>query len=212
MRRDPVRPPLEPARRDCRQTAALGARPQSLSTDLRRPCGPSPGSATALLAHACPMRSLRCSSLHPDLGHLDRRISRRGFRPRLFGGYDGLVPRASANGIELEYQTFGDPGDQPLVLISGLATQMISWQESFCELLASRGFFVIRFDNRDVGLSTWMDGAGPPDIAAAFHGEGHPAYQLADMADDVACLLASLGIPAAHLVRASMRGFIGRLR
>src|SRR5260370_263590 len=77
------------------------------------------------------------------------------------------MPRASANGIELEYQTFGDPGDQPLVLISGLATQMISWQESFCELLASRGFFVIRFDNRDVGLSTWMDGAGPPGPAAS---------------------------------------------
>jgi len=121
------------------------------------------------------------------------------------------VPRASANGIELEYETFGDPLSQPLVLISGLATQMISWQESFCELLASRGFFVIRFDNRDVGLSTWMDGAGPPDIGAAFRGEGHPAYQLEDMADDVAGLLDSLGIPAAHLAGASMGGFIAQL-
>jgi pimeloyl-ACP methyl ester carboxylesterase len=88
---------------------------------------------------------------------------------------------------------------------------MISWQETFCELLASRGFFVIRFDNRDVGLSTWMDGAGPPDIGAAFRGEGHPAYQLDDMADDVAGLLDSLGIPAAHLVGASMGGFIAQL-
>jgi pimeloyl-ACP methyl ester carboxylesterase len=121
------------------------------------------------------------------------------------------MPRASANGIELEYETFGDPGAQPLVLIAGLATQMISWRESFCELLASRGFFVIRFDNRDAGLSTWMDGAGPPDIAAAFQGEGHPAYQLDDMADDVAGLLDSLGIPAAHLVGASMGGFIAQL-
>jgi pimeloyl-ACP methyl ester carboxylesterase len=121
------------------------------------------------------------------------------------------VPRASANGIELEYETFGDPGDQPLVLISGLATQMISWREPFCELLASRGFFVIRFDNRDVGLSTWMEGAGQPDIGAAFRGEGHPAYQLEDMADDVAGLLDSLGIPAAHLVGASMGGFIAQL-
>ena len=121
------------------------------------------------------------------------------------------MPRASANGIELEYQTFGDPGDQPLVLIAGLATQMISWQEPFCELLASRGFFVIRFDNRDVGLSTWMEAAGPPDIAAAFQGEGHPAYQLDDMAADVAGLLESLGIPAAHLVGASMGGFIAQL-
>jgi len=121
------------------------------------------------------------------------------------------VPRASANGIELEYQTFGDPGDQPLVLIAGLATQMISWQEPFCELLASGGFFVIRFDNRDVGLSTWMESAGPPDISAAFRGEGHPAYQLDDMADDVAGLLDSLGLPAAHFVGASMGGFIAQL-
>jgi pimeloyl-ACP methyl ester carboxylesterase len=121
------------------------------------------------------------------------------------------VPRASANGIELEYETFGDPGDQPLVLISGLATQMISWLEPFCELLVSRGFFVIRFDNRDVGLSTWMEAAGPPDIAAALRGEGHPAYQLDDMAADVAGLLDSLGIPAAHLVGASMGGFIAQL-
>jgi pimeloyl-ACP methyl ester carboxylesterase len=121
------------------------------------------------------------------------------------------VPRASANGIELEYQTFGDPADQPLVLISGLATQMISWEEPFCDLLAARGFFVIRFDNRDVGLSTWMEAAGPPDIAAAVRGEGQPAYQLDDMAADVAGLLDSLGIPAAHLVGASMGGFIAQL-
>lgn len=121
------------------------------------------------------------------------------------------MPRASANGIELEYETFGDPGAQPLALISGLATQMISWLEPFCELLASRGFFVIRFDNRDVGLSTWMEAAGPPDIAAAFRGEGHPAYQLDDMAADVAGLLDSLGIRAAHLVGASMGGFIAQL-
>jgi pimeloyl-ACP methyl ester carboxylesterase len=88
---------------------------------------------------------------------------------------------------------------------------MISWHETFCELLASRGFFVIRFDNRDVGLSTWMEAAGPPDIGAAFRGEGHPAYQLDDMADDVTGLLDSLGIPAAHLVGASMGGFIAQL-
>src|SRR5258708_2425148 len=122
------------------------------------------------------------------------------------------MPRASANGIELEYETFGDPGDQPRGLVSGSGAQVVRRQESFCELLASRGFFVIRFDNRDVGLSTWMDGAGPPDLAAAFQGEGHPAYQLDDMADDVAGLLDSLGIPAAHLAGASTGGFSAQRR
>src|ERR1700681_1835338 len=88
---------------------------------------------------------------------------------------------------------------------------MISWEVPFCDLLAARGFFVIRFDNRDVALSPWMEAAGPPDIAAAVRGEGQPAYQLDDMADDVAGLLESLGIPAAHLVGASMGGFIAQL-
>jgi pimeloyl-ACP methyl ester carboxylesterase len=121
------------------------------------------------------------------------------------------VPRAKTNGIELEYETFGDPEAQPLVLIAGLAVQMISWDESFCELLAGRGFYVIRFDNRDCGLSTRMEAAGPPDIAAAFSGDAHPAYQLDDMADDVAGLMDSLGIQAAHLVGASMGGFVAQL-
>lgn len=121
------------------------------------------------------------------------------------------MPRAKANGIELEYETFGDPQVQPLVLVTGLAVQMISWDEPFCELLAGRGFYVIRFDNRDSGLSTRMEAAGPPDVAAAFGGDAHPAYQLDDMADDVTGLLDSLGIQAAHVVGASMGGFIAQL-
>ncbi len=108
-----------------------------------------------------------------------------------------LMPRAKANGIEFEYETFGDRHAAPLLLIGGLGTQMITWDEEFCELLAGRGFFVIRFDNRDAGLSTWMDDGS--------------TYLLDDMAADAAGLLDALGIRAAHIVGASMGGFIAQL-
>jgi pimeloyl-ACP methyl ester carboxylesterase len=121
------------------------------------------------------------------------------------------VPRVLANGIEIEYETFGDPGGVPILLIAGLGVQMLSWDDGFCELLASRGFRVIRFDNRDCGLSTWMEAAGPPDIGAALSGDGQPAYHLDDMAADAAGLLDALGIPSAHVVGASMGGFIAQL-
>jgi pimeloyl-ACP methyl ester carboxylesterase len=109
------------------------------------------------------------------------------------------MPRATANGIELEYQELGDAHAPPLLLIAGLGAQMLSWDEDFCKLLAARGFRVIRFDNRDVGLSTWMDD------------EGQGEYSLDDMAADAAALLDALGIPAAHIVGASMGGFIAQL-
>lgn len=97
----------------------------------------------------------------------------------------------------LEYDTFGDPTAPPLLLIGGLGTQLITWDEEFCELLAAKGFWVIRFDNRDAGLSTWMDGGA--------------GYTLADMAADALGLLDALGIRAAHVVGASMGGFIAQL-
>jgi pimeloyl-ACP methyl ester carboxylesterase len=105
------------------------------------------------------------------------------------------MPRATANGIELEYETFGDSESAPLLLIAGLGAQMLSWDEEFCRLLAGRGFYVIRFDNRDVGLSTWMGGG----------------YTLDDMAADAVGLLDALSIRAAHIVGASMGGFIAQL-
>jgi len=121
------------------------------------------------------------------------------------------VPRARANGIVLEYETFGDPEAQPLLLIMGLGAQMTTWDDEFCAQLANRGFHVIRYDNRDVGLSTWMEDAGYPDMASAFSGDPQAAYTLDDMAGDAAELLDSLDIRAAHIVGASMGGFIAQL-
>jgi pimeloyl-ACP methyl ester carboxylesterase len=118
------------------------------------------------------------------------------------------MPRANANGIELEYELFGDEGAPPLLLVMGLGAQMIAWDDAFCTQLAGRGFRVIRFDNRDVGLSTKTD-APLPDIMACFAGDASSAnYTLDDMSDDAVGLLDVLGIPAAHIVGASMGGMI----
>lgn len=121
------------------------------------------------------------------------------------------MPRARANGIEIEYETFGNPSDPPLILVMGLGAQLTTWDDEFCQQLAARGIYVIRFDNRDVGLSTKMEGAGMPDVVAAFAGNAQPAYTLDDMADDAVGLLDALGIRAAHVVGASMGGFIAQL-
>jgi pimeloyl-ACP methyl ester carboxylesterase len=121
------------------------------------------------------------------------------------------MARIGANGIDIEYEEFGDPEAAPLLLVTGLGAQMISWDEAFCEQIADSGFHVIRFDNRDSGLSTRMEAAGPADMAAALSGEFHPAYMLDDMAADTAGLLDALGIEAAHIVGASMGGFISQL-
>ncbi|HVA44686.1 MAG TPA: alpha/beta hydrolase [Acidimicrobiales bacterium] len=123
------------------------------------------------------------------------------------------MPRANANGMELEYDTFGGSGDPAMLLVMGLGAQMIAWDEDLCRLLADAGFFVIRYDNRDVGLSTKFEEAGVPDLAAALTAamSGQPvasAYTLGDMADDGIGLLATLGIERAHIVGASMGGMI----
>ena len=121
------------------------------------------------------------------------------------------MPRLHANGIDIEYETMGDPGDPPMLLIMGLGAQLISWDDGFCAALADRGFHVIRYDNRDAGLSTKMEAAGPADIIAAYSGDPRPAYSLEDLADDAVGVLDGLSIGAAHIVGASMGGFIAQL-
>ena len=123
------------------------------------------------------------------------------------------MAQATANGIQIEYDTFGDRSGRPLLLVMGLGAQMIAWDPEFCELLAERGHYVIRYDNRDVGLSTKFESAGPPNVAAAMAasqaGEKvETAYTLSDMAGDGFGLLDALEIPRAHIAGASMGGMI----
>jgi pimeloyl-ACP methyl ester carboxylesterase len=121
------------------------------------------------------------------------------------------VERARANGIEIAYETFGDAGDPPLLLIMGIGSQMINWPEGFCEQLAGRALFAIRFDNRDAGESTHLDDAGKVNVTEVLGGDYSSApYTLSDMADDAAGLLDALGIESAHIVGASMGGMIAQ--
>jgi pimeloyl-ACP methyl ester carboxylesterase len=118
---------------------------------------------------------------------------------------------AAANGITIEYATTGNPDHPPLLLIMGLGAQLIAWDDEFVEALGQRGFYVIRYDNRDVGRSTWFDEAGVPDMASLVAADApQPAYLVSDMADDAAGLLAALGIPSAHVLGASMGGMIAQ--
>ena len=119
------------------------------------------------------------------------------------------------NGIRLAYETFGNPAEPPLLLIQGLSMQMVLWDKEFCEVLAERGYFVIRFDNRDVGQSTHLDNAEFPSIARLIAdllaGKSVPVpYLLSDMAADCFGLLDHLGIPSAHVAGISMGGMIGQ--
>jgi pimeloyl-ACP methyl ester carboxylesterase len=121
------------------------------------------------------------------------------------------VARAAAGAIEIAYETFGDPADPPVLLVMGLATQMLGWPDEFCEGLAERGHFVVRFDNRDIGLSTHLHDAPSPDVMAAAAGDTSSAsYTLSDMAGDTVGLLDALEIQSAHVVGASMGGMIAQ--
>jgi pimeloyl-ACP methyl ester carboxylesterase len=117
---------------------------------------------------------------------------------------------ADLGDVTLCYETFGDPADPALLLVMGLATQMVAWREDFCRMLVERGFHVIRFDNRDVGRSSSMKGK-PPGLGEMITRRiANPSYTLDDMADDAAGLLDHLGIEHAHVVGASMGAMIGQ--
>ena len=106
------------------------------------------------------------------------------------------MARAKANGIELEYESFGDPGSETVLLINGLGSQMTRWPEAFCALLVKQGLRAVRFDNRDVGRSTWLaDG---------------DAYRVEDMAADAVGLLDALSVAKAHIVGMSMGGMVAQ--
>ena len=123
---------------------------------------------------------------------------------------------AETNGVTIAYETFGREQDTPLLLIMGLGSQMVLWDEDFCLELAARGYRVIRYDNRDVGLSTWFGRLAVPDptaLAESLQRGTTPwlPYTLDDMAKDAAALLEVLGHDSAHIVGESMGGMIGQI-
>jgi pimeloyl-ACP methyl ester carboxylesterase len=122
---------------------------------------------------------------------------------------------ARANGLELCYETFGDPAAEPLILIMGLGAQMIQWDDDFCRQLAARNFRVIRFDNRDIGQSSKLSGGKPLSALELlklrlFKIPVKAPYRLRDMAEDTVGLMDALGLASAHLVGASMGGMIAQ--
>lgn len=131
-----------------------------------------------------------------------------------FGQYRVGMPEqhVSVGPVELCYESFGDPGDPAVLLIMGLGTQMLGWRAEFCERIATEGFHVIRYDNRDVGRSTHFSKHRPPSARELLtRRPKEVAYTLDDMADDAAGLLDALGISSAHVVGASMGGMIAQM-
>jgi pimeloyl-ACP methyl ester carboxylesterase len=113
-------------------------------------------------------------------------------------------------GITLCYETFGERSDPTALLIMGLGTQMVAWQDDFCEELAGRGFHVVRFDNRDVGRSTHLEGPPPTIPQLLLRSKSAAHYRLSDMAEDAAGLLSELDLAPAHVIGASMGGMIAQ--
>ena len=118
---------------------------------------------------------------------------------------------ARVGDIELCFETIGDPTDRPLLLVMGLGMQMVHWDLRFCELLAERGFYVIRFDNRDAGRSTSIQAPVPNVLRGVVGLRVEAPYLLGDMAADARGLLDELGVERAHVVGASMGGMIAQV-
>ena len=126
------------------------------------------------------------------------------------------MPSLNANGIRIAFDTAGDPKSVPLLLIAGLGLQLTAWPDEFVEGLVELGFYVIRFDNRDSGLSTKFEHAGTPSLTLAWLKSAlrlplHPPYRLEDMADDAIGVLSALGVARAHVVGMSLGAMVGQL-
>lgn len=126
------------------------------------------------------------------------------------------MPRAAVNGIHIEYETHGPVDGTPMLLIMGIAQQMVAWPRELLDALATHGFLTIRYDSRDTGLSTHFDDVKPPSMPEILEGGRKAAlhsaaYTLEDMADDAAGLLAHLSIERAHVVGVSLGGMVAQL-
>jgi pimeloyl-ACP methyl ester carboxylesterase len=126
------------------------------------------------------------------------------------------VTSIAANGLTLEYESLGDPAAPPILLVMGLGMQLIAWPEAFCQGLVDRGFRVIRFDNRDAGLSSKIHVRRQPNVVAALAASWlrlpvRAPYTLEDMAADTVGLLDALAIPRVHIVGLSMGGMIAQV-
>jgi pimeloyl-ACP methyl ester carboxylesterase len=120
------------------------------------------------------------------------------------------VSTAKVGPVDIVYETIGDPSDPPLLLLMGLGMQLIHWDIELCERFAERGFHVIRFDNRDAGLSTKIRAPVPNAMALMAGMPAKVPYRLSDMAADTFGLLDHLGVERAHVVGASMGGMIAQ--
>lgn len=126
------------------------------------------------------------------------------------------MPSVSANGITIAFEASGDPQNPAVLLIMGLGMQLISWPQDFVDGLVEQGYYVVRYDNRDAGLSSNFNHRKKPNLALAYlkslvHWPQSPVYTLEDMAADAVGLLDALGIRRAHLIGISMGGMIGQV-